>query len=216
MVVGVIIPDRNDRPKFLNHLFWMLERQTTKPDFVELVNYEPISAVPDLVPRIRQGFNSLKAKGCDVVLIMENDDYYSEDYIETMLTFWILNGKPDLFGTNSTIYYHVGRREFRTLRHEGRASLMNTLINTKSEMVYPEDSEVYLDMFIWKRMKGISFDPRRVISVGIKHGVGLCGGNGHNGMKFTDRDYSLDFLSSVVDKESAKFYKQFYNARRTN
>ena len=76
MVVGVIIPDRGDRPQFLKHLFFMLDRQTVKPDFIELVNYKAISKAPDLTPRIRFGFDSLKKKGCDVVLIMENDDFY--------------------------------------------------------------------------------------------------------------------------------------------
>jgi hypothetical protein len=211
MAVGVIIPDRGDRPQFLKHLFFMLDRQTVKPDFIELVNYKATSKAPDLTPRIRFGFDSLKKKGCDVVLIMENDDFYSEDYIETMLFLWELNGKPEIFGTNSTIYYHIGKREFRKLEHEGRASLMNTLISTKADIQYPNDSEVYLDMFIWKQLKGVAVDPCRVISIGIKHGFGLCGGNGHNGMQFKNKDKDLSFLSSKVDPISLEFYKSFFN-----
>lgn len=208
--IGVIIPDRNDRPEFLNHCLEMINGQTLQPDFIELVNYEHISTIPDLTPRIRKGFDSLKNK-CDVVLIMENDDYYAPDYIETMIKLWIENGKPEIFGTHYTIYYHIGKREFRILEHDGRASLMNTLIRTDAKISYPEDHEVYLDIHLWKHLKGISVDPCKVISIGIKHGVGLCGGNGHNGMKFNIIDYRLNFLSAHVQEKQLSFYETFYN-----
>lgn len=208
MVCGVIIPDRGDRSEFLSHLFSMLEGQTRKPDFIELVNYAPISKAFDLTARVKAGFEALKTKGCDVVLIMENDDFYSSDYIETMLFLWELYGEPDLFGTNSTIYYHLKKKEFRVLKHEGRASLMNSMIKTSAELTWPNDEEVYLDLYLWKQMKGISVSINRVICLGIKHGIGLCGGNGHDSMRYDQNDQSSLYLKSNVDEKSFEFYSR--------
>lgn len=206
MKIGVLIPDRNDRPQFLRHCLRMIGRQSLKPDFVFVVNYEPTSEEFDLTQRVRKGFEILKNKGSDVILIMENDDYYRETYIETMVREFISAGEPFIFGTDFTIYYHVKKREFRKLVHSGRASLMNTLLRIDAPIIWPSDSEIYLDLFLWSQINGKTFTPKENISLGIKHGVGLCGGSGHNGMRFDNQDFNFKFLKSVVDEERFNFY----------
>lgn len=206
MKVGVIIPDRNDRQKFLEHCKFMLSKQTMQPTFIEVVNFVNPTNNFDLTQRVRIGFDRLK-NICDCVLIIENDDYYSENYIETMVNTWIELGKPELLGTDYTYYYHVFKKQYRKLVHKGRASLMNTLINTNLNVNWCDNNEVYLDLHIWKKHNGMTFTPEVPIAVGIKHGIGLCGGNGHNGMQFQENDFDLQFLKSIVDKESFNFYK---------
>jgi hypothetical protein len=39
--VGIIIPDRNDRPELLTNCMRMIEAQTLKPTVIELVNDKP-------------------------------------------------------------------------------------------------------------------------------------------------------------------------------
>lgn len=209
MKIGVLVPDRNDRPKFLRQCLRMIGGQTLKPDFLFVVNYEPISKDFDLTQRVRRGFDTLKNNGCDVVFIMENDDFYSANYIETMIQGFKEAGEPFIFGTNSTIYYHIKKREYKNLNHDGRASLMNTILRTDAPVIWPKDDEVYLDLYLWKTIPGKTFSPSSIVSLGIKHGVGLCGGNGHYQMRYKEKDYNLEFLKSVVDEERFNFYGSF-------
>ena len=206
MKVGVIIPDRNDRPKFLEHCLKMLSKQTMQPTFIEDVNFVNPTNNFDLTQRVRIGFDRLK-NICDCVLIIENDDYYSENYIETMVNKWIELGKPELLGTDYTYYYHIFKKQYRKLIHKGRASLMNTLINTKLNVNWCDNNDIFLDLHLWNKHKGLTFTPEVPIAVGIKHGIGLCGGSGHNRMVLTENDESLEVLKSLVDKESFNFYK---------
>lgn len=203
VTVGVLIPDRNDRQQFLEHLFKMLDNQTKQGFKIELVNFKATSSAPDLTKRVRIGFERLKSMRCDCVLIMENDDYYSPNYIETMVYGWINAGKPELFGTDYTYYYHIFKGAYRLLKHPNRASLMNTLISCEINPEWCEDSEVYLDLHLWKQYKGLTFSPIQPIAIGIKHGIGKCGGNGHHTMQMTNKENEiLHFIS----KESLEFY----------
>jgi hypothetical protein len=206
--IGVLIPDRNDRPQFLEHLFKMLEGQTMQPNFIELVNFPATSEAPDLTKRVRIGFETLKAKGCDCVLIMENDDWYSCHYIERMVNGWLNFNRPDLFGIDYTYYYHIFKNQYRLLKHPNRASLMNTLISCAITPNWCNDSEVYLDLHLWKKHKGTTFTPSQTkpIAIGIKHGIGKCGGNGHEGMIYNYNDNYLDILRNFTDLDSLEFY----------
>lgn len=202
--VGVLIPDRNDRPQFLQHLFKMLDGQTMQGFQIELVNFKSTSNAPDLTKRVRLGFQKLKTDGCDCVLIMENDDYYAPNYIETMINKWLEVGKPELLGTDYTYCYHIFKGKYRLLKHPNRSSLMNTLINCKINPEWCEDIEVYLDLHLWKKHKGVAFSPLQPIAIGIKHGIGKCGGNGHFTMQMNnDESEILHFIS----QDSLKFYK---------
>ena len=212
MKVGVIIPDRGDRPELLSHCLKMIESQTMKAYKVFLVDFKPKSKTPDLTKRIRKGFELAKDSGCDCVLIMENDDYYSKDYIETMVNAWIKEGRPELLGVGYTYYYHIFKRQYNKLIHPSRASLMNTLISCDTIIKYPSDDYIYLDLILWHQLRGATFIPKEPISIGIKHGIGLCGGNGHNAMIYKNNDFELDFLNNHVDEESFYFYLNLKNA----
>jgi hypothetical protein len=211
MVIGVLIPDRNDRPDFLNHCLSMIRKQTLKVNHIQLVNYPARTKDFDLTQRVRFGVEVLKEAGCDCILIMENDDWYSEDYIETMVNAWVNENKPDIFGTEYTFYYHLHKRAYNLLEHKSRASLMNTLISSSAVIKFPPDNEVYLDLFLWKELKGKTFKPIKPIALGIKHGVGLCGGNGHNSMRYKNEDQNLTVLKNFVDSDSFQFYKKIIN-----
>jgi hypothetical protein len=205
-MIGVIIPDRGDRPKFLANCKRMIAAQSIAPDQIILVSDKPINKVPDLTKRIREGFEFAKDIGCDVILIMENDDFYHVDYIATMLKEWKIAGRPDIFGTSSTVYYHVLKRQFKKLDHPKRASLMNTLIKCDAQINWPNDEEIFLDLNIWKQLKGKTFEPGFMISMGIKHGQGLCGGRGHSSMIYNNDDPNWEYLKNNIDPESFEFY----------
>jgi hypothetical protein len=229
MKIACIIPDRSDRPQFLEHCRKMLLNQTVKIDHCELVNFSAISDKPDITQRYRIGYEKIsKLGGFDVIFFIENDDYYSPTYIEEMLEAWIDNGKPDLFGTSYTYYYHVGLQSYFKMNHPERASAMNTMIKPNLTINWPSDNEVYTDLHLWLHdhvLKGEKriWTPEKIISIGIKHGVGLCGGRHHkdrlsrykmNGGIGNESASGVDdlqgaWLMANIDNESFEFYKQF-------
>ena len=85
---------------------------------------------------------------------------------------------------------------------------MNTLISTKLDVNWCDNNDIFLDLHLWNKHKGKTFTPETLISVGIKHGIGLCGGSGHNRMVLTENDEDSKVLKSLVDKESFEFYNK--------
>ena len=167
-----------------------------------MVNDKPISNDVDITWRYRIGFERLKNKGMDVIIFVENDDWYSPKYIETMFTAWVENGKPELFGLNNTIYYNINNNKHVHLKHVGRASMMSTMISTKAVIEWGDDNYAYTDMVLWKKLKGVAVD-LGIINMGIKHGTGLCGGGGHvnDWGHYNQVDTDLSFLKSITGNE---------------
>lgn len=221
--IGIIIPTRGDRPGFLDNCLRLLKNQTVQPDIIKVMDYAPESEMPDITQRYRRGYEEIGDK-VDYIFFWEDDDYYSPDFIETMLSEWNDSGRPDLFGTNQTIYYHIKRFEHFTMFHDDRCSAMSTMIKANLNFNWPPDYEVYTDTHIWmaatdstgQRLNGKVFEPKKIICLGIKHGVGKTGGSYHiNRLQFyTDErgtnDLSKEFLKSVCDQESFQFYTEYF------
>lgn len=203
---GVIVPHRNDRPQFLKHLFIMLDHQTIKPDVVRFMGYPPKSDKVDITERYRKGYEKIKADNVDVIFFMENDDWYSPVYIETMLYNWVANGKPELFGTSYVIYYNLNIKKYFKNTHMRLSQSMNTMIKPNLNIGWPLDHDPFTDVWLWHHMKGITFAPNEIISLGIKHGIGKCGGKSHvdNLHQYIHADNG--FLKKTVDKLSYDFY----------
>lgn len=226
MKIACLIPDRNDRPLFLEQCYKMLANQTVKVDFIKLINAPATSEKPDITQRYRIGYEAISRYGhFDVIFFIENDDYYAPDYIEKMLAAWNQAGKPELFGTSYTYYYHVGLSSYFMMNHPVRASAMNTMIVPGLNITWPNDNEVYTDLHLWTHSHVINcrketWTPSNIISIGIKHGIGLCGGRHHfdrlNRYKMKGgignesasgvEDTNMNFLRANVDKDSFEFY----------
>lgn len=204
--IGVIVPTRSDRPGFLSNLVRMLEAQTMQYDYISVQDYKPESDQKDITQRYKRGYNHLNEINVDVIALMEDDDYYAPDYLETMVREWDAYGRPDIFGTNYTIYYHLKLKKYFTMNHPDRASAMNTLIKPNLKINWPADNEPYTDMALWGQLKGMTIRPPRVISVGMKHNVGLCGGHNHNDRLHRYKFDDDGFLASTLDKKSFEFY----------
>lgn len=213
--VAIVIPDRGDRSEFMANCSRLIARQTVMGKMkteilIKIVDYPPVDDKVDITPRYRFGYDFCRGKGLDVICYMENDDWYSEDYLEYMLTQWVLHGRPPLFGTRYTIYYHIRLGRWYTYYHSDRASMMNTLMKPDMEVPWPPDQEPFTDAHLWFHIKGwVTFNPDRHYSLGIKHGVGKCGGPSHNDRfsRYQNEDEGL--LQVTVDPESYEFYKHF-------
>ena len=215
MKIGIVIPYRLDRPLFLENLHRMIKAQTLQPEIVCVVDYEPISNDMDITPRYRKGYDELRGKKVDLIAFMEVDDYYSPNYLEFMANQWILNGKPDILGLNHTIYYHINTFEHFTMNHLTRSSAMNTVINPDLDIKWGHDNDPYTDVWLWNLLKGIIITTETEICLGIKHGVGLCGGQNHTDKmeRYINKDYDKSFLRSIMknDLKSFEFYANYFN-----
>lgn len=209
--IAVLIPDRNDRPRLLENCLGMMERQTLKPDVISVIDYPPTGPARDITTRYRKGYDFLSGYDFDCILLIENDDWYAPDYIEYMVGEWERAGRPDIFGTNYTIYYNLGLRAYFTMEHFSRSSAMSTLIKPKLFIRWPQAEDPYTDIHLWKQIRGVTFRPDRHICLGIKHNTGLTGGMGHSDRlhRFVNKDPGHEWLRSVLDPQAFKFYSTY-------
>lgn len=224
MKLGVIIPDRGDRPLFLDNCLRMLQAQDLESfrdiDMeVHLVNYKPKDNDVDITPRYRVGYDYFRGKGFDLLAFIENDDWYSPIYLQTMIEHWERFDKPDLFGTAKTMYYHIELKRYYIMEHHNRSSAMNIFIKPDLNFPWPVDLEPYLDLHLWLHAgitNRVVWMPDKWYSVGIKHGEGkTIDGGGHrihddNYVKLRYIHPDNGFLKETLDPESFLFYDNYF------
>lgn len=203
-----ITPDRGDRPEFFQFCLSQLSKmQGQHPMNAYLMNDKPTSDQVDLVPRIRKGVELAQRDGFEWAFIIENDDYYPANYFSL---FGDLSAY-DFVGFSSTTYYNLRNCTYETMDHPGRSSLFCTgfRISSLEKFNWPKDNTTFLDIRLWEfanrhgRVKLIEDNP----CIGIKHGIGKCGGKAH-GMRLKIKDSINDaaYLRANVDAESFEFY----------
>lgn len=231
MRIGIIIPDRGDRPVLYANCMRMIDSQTIHANkSIELIMrpivYHPESGHCDITQRYKRGYDSLRNMDIDVIFLMESDDYYAPDYIESMLTQYMAAGRPPLFGVNHTTYYHIFHRKYYDMNHISRSSAMNTLIRPDMNFKWCKDSEPYTDIHLWENIRNGIIIPQPVsaitggkLCIGIKHGIGMTGGNYHvtNIKRYEyDDTIDMDYLRKNTDIDSFNFYKQLNQNGKTN
>lgn len=210
MKIGVLIPTRGDRPELLKFALDQMRRQTRKPDIIQLVNDPPLNKDKDITWRYRIGCERIFQHDIDAVILIEDDDWYDPTYVERLSNEWEKAGKPAIFGIEETTYYHLGIRSFVEEKHLGRASAMSTLLTKEVlNIKWPNDNYVFTDIALWKSLPGKTILFERLLSLGIKHGIGLTGGIGHNTQwsGYKQKDPDLNWLKKTVDPEAFEFYK---------
>ena len=222
MRIAVIIPTRGDRKELLDNCLRMLANQTIQPIGIGIIDYEPKDSNKDITTRYKKGYNGVDPNYINIIAFIEDDDYYAPDYLETMVREWLRAGQPDIIGTGSTIYYHLKLKKYFTLTHPRRASAMNTLIKPNLSFPWCEDNYAFTDLHLWNLtvetalqkpiLKGHIFNPEKIISIGMKHGVGLTGGRCHIDRleRYNVDDSESKFLLENCDKESFEFYSNYF------
>jgi len=210
-----ITPDRGDRPKFLRHCIQQMWSQTLQPGDHIVINHKPKSNQPDLIERIRMGIEIAKQRGFKRAYIIENDDYYPDDYFEKMEA-----KHAEFVGSHTTIYYHLSG-SYTQMYHPDRSSLFTTGfdLTAMNEFKWPDPHRVDLDTVIWQhavRNPGKCLLLDNVSAIGIKHGIGLCGGRGHTTAFRYDFADTPDrsWLREAIRPSSFDFYMSMVNDRR--
>jgi len=214
-----IIPTREDRPGFLDHCLMQMNRQTVKPVEIFIIGkkyIEPVQRLPDIKQRVMYGIKLAKEHGIDYCYIIEDDDYYPDEYFESM-SF----NNYDFVGIESTIQHHIVFRKYLNLHHACRSSLYCTglKISSLEGFNWNAAQPVFLDIDLWDfintKDKLMIFHKPDKFPIGIKHGIGMCGGVSHNNINvYTEDDNNYDFLKKNVRKESFEFYMKTVNLQK--
>lgn len=188
--------------------------QTVQPNRIYHINYEPSSGMPDLIARIRCGINSAKKEGYDKCYIIENDDFYHINYFEKMQF-----EDYDFIGIGRTIYYSLLQKKYRFLNHKeverldyDRSSLFCTgfRISALKDFEWPDSTFKFFDLDLWRyaNLKGnYHLYYPDYMPIGMKHGIGLCGGAGHNmSFSYDGEDVNLKWLKENTTQKSYEFY----------
>lgn len=203
---ATITATRGDRPKFFNFCLHQIARFDPAPSEYFIIDHPPLNDQVDLTLRVRLGITAAKAKGIDLVYIVEDDDNYAKDYFAKMA----MPDDCDFIGCSKSLYYNIRNRTYNTFNHPNRSSLFCTgfRISALDRFSWPPDDTIFLDLILWKyamkhRYKLID-EP---VGVGIKHGQGKTAGTGHRMEMPNQDDEEMTFLKSRVDKEAFIFYR---------
>lgn len=203
---ATITPSRGDRPELLDLCKHQLSRMTVKPSKSYFISYKP-TRFPDLVDRVKEGIHRARVDGFSFVFIVEDDDFYCNDYFEK-----IAPTENDCFiGSEQTTYYNLRNKTYDSFIHPKRSSLFTTGFNLDCIKFFdfPNPDTIFLDVEMWK-FAGQKQLKRRFVetgAIGMKHGIGKVGGKGHK-MEMKNRDEEMAWLKSKVDNEAYAFYKQ--------
>lgn len=215
-----LVPTRGDRPGMLKKCVRMMTSQTLPPTSIVVVDDpSPLpSGSKDITWRYRTGLKRIANRHpqAELVLFIEDDDWYSRSYIEVFYDAWKTAGRPTLFGLEETYYYHLGIRSMSRMHHPKRASAFSTGVTLDClSMEWPEDSYPNLDIEMWEKLQDSSctFRTNIPICLGIKgHREGsMFGGIGHNDSwkNYTKKDENLSWFRSIVGDEWTAEYFNF-------
>lgn len=211
MRIATLTPTLGDRPKFVDFCKKRILNQTIQPDIMLFVDYKNTNGKVDIAKRYKRGIESLLSRGIDLIIFIEDDDYYPVTYIEETIDLWLNNGKPALMGCKETVYYHLGARQYLSVAPK-HCSAYCTSVGRGIKYDVCEDYEAYYDFKLWKANNGVQVDYIKK-PIGIKHGIGKCGGSGHSGdfKLYNNHDQGLMFLKTNTDKEAFTFYRNMFN-----
>lgn len=210
--IGIVTPTRGDRPKLLEQCANYLYSQTLKRFYWSLVDYKPKDKNKDLVQRCEVGIQDCIDNNCDLIFFIEDDDYYSPVYLKCMYDRWVETGKPELFGIGETTYYHLKTNKYWNKKHPRHSSLMCTMITKQAaeRIDYKKVKGIWFDIYLWNTFKGVTTTFKNDICLGIKHGIGVTGGVGHNpnASIYNQLDFDGSYLRNIVGIYNYKFYNE--------
>lgn len=139
----------------------------------------------------------------DNVICMEDDDWYREDYIQTMCQY--LEEAP-IVGEDQAQYYNVTSRLWRSMGNTGHASLCQTAWKATENALVDKccrHKSFLIDVRIWGQAKNKKLFKATGMSVGIKGTPGRSGltrGHRPDPNKYK-QDYALTRLEALVGKD---------------
>jgi hypothetical protein len=139
-----------------------------------------------------------KVKG-DYLFILEDDDYYAPQYIQSYVD---VMGSVDVVGLASAKYFHVKCGGWKVLGNDKHASLASTAVKKSAIPLMSkavDSGELYMDMFLWADIH--KNNRSHALLGGVSTSVGIKGMPGRGGITPSHRemrDYLIDSDCSVI------------------
>jgi hypothetical protein len=171
----------------------------------------------------RNLLEALKIVTGDIILIVEDDDWYSPNYIKNMVKKFetLSEGKPIsqsslIIGEGHSIYYQLRNYTYKYHSNMSHASLFQTgftkdLIPKINDLLIKYIDQMYFDIFLWKEINDCNkclFLTKSPWSIGIKGLVGnrFVGTFGHfQALPYLDEKYS-NFLQKIMPQQYVDIY----------
>jgi len=154
----------------------------------------------------------------DLLIVFEDDDWYSPDYIETQKHFADRYPHLGMFGQVPSRYYRVDERASRVFEDTPHSSLASTAFRGRmlEAIQYACESRAWLDTYLWKKFganQGFLWSDIQV--VGIKGMPGRAGVSAAHRQEVAaddrwQRDLNLVTLERWIGKEDASAYLKFW------
>lgn len=217
-----VLTPTGDRSESLQRCIHWMRTQTVKPAQWVIVDDGDVPSQIDLVDipvtylrRERQADDPVHTLGTNVryaipylendrVIIFEDDDFYSPEYLEKMDSFFEFG---DLVGQIPAHYYHVGLRKYKVFNNLAHASFCQTgfilsqVLPILLQATRCENPRTVhqLDIRLWRAFKGTKYLDR-----GKPLCLGLKGLTGRLGLSHWQKDSAWSG-SSVQDDSSLAF-----------
>jgi glycosyltransferase involved in cell wall biosynthesis len=229
MSITLITPT-GDRPEAFELTRKWIASQTVQPDqwivvddgFTELPEHlrkdiDYIRRVPKkneghtLTLNIKEAVKHIEG---DIILIIEDDDWYGPRYIETM---WKYLQMYDLVGEAYARYYHLVAMKYRRIGNNAHASFCQTGFVKRLLPIFIQciEGDPYIDARLWNVVTEHKFlikDTDDVLKIhcslkGLKGRKGI--GSGHNeSAEYYNVDVGLEYLRRWVGEENARLYME--------
>lgn len=234
--VAVITPTRGDRSIFLERCKIYLKDQTIQPDEFIIVDHEPdpiyLSPKMDQIKRVINGVEIAKRAECNKIIIMEDDDYYGNDYIENVLNNW---RNEFIVGSCTINSYHILLKKYLNWGEQHQLYVNNKKLPIGSTLSQTSFTVQFFDHFLNGKMLGRNSNldvdlwtysglfnvPVKLIKnesfLAIKHNMSLCAGGMHSSLgvwENANEDPEFKYLEKTVGKFHTDFYKQLYESNQ--
>ncbi len=162
----------------------------------------------------------------DKIIIIEDDEYYAPEYIETMARELDLH---EIAGIGRSRYYHLFSSSNVQIRNIGQASLAETGFRSSFLPMFSKllaENGTFLDIALWRKVKrsgrGFIFtDDENPLYVGIKglpgrYGIGV-GHDSDNGIyrTFPHDNESRNILRQWIPNDDFNIYMSIINKKLT-
>jgi hypothetical protein len=189
-----------------------------------------LSPKKDQANRIIEGVNIAKKAGCSRVIIMEDDDYYGNYYIENVLNNW---NNEFMVGSDTINSYHILLKKYLNWGKQHQLYVNNKKLPTGSTLSQTSFTVEFFDHFLNGKMLGRNSNldvdlwtysglfslPVRLIKnesfLAIKHNMSLCAGGMHSSLDVwqnANEDPEFEYLEKTVGKLHVEFYKQLHKS----
>ncbi len=102
---------------------------------------------------------------CDFVLITENDNWYSGQYIEIFIEKWCLCNRPALLGMPVTHYFNVEQKTHKAITTKENVNIFTTGFRPEVFKDFDFEKNQDLEKAFWEFNLGFMFDTREPLHI---------------------------------------------------